>query len=311
MNSKSIKTQYKYYGMWPVAPTPFHENGEVDYEGMERVIDCMVDQQVQGICILANYSEQFLLSDDEREKLTKVCMKKIDGRVKTIVTVSHFASDIVKSRAELAKSLGADIVMMMPPFFGLLKGGQDQIFEQFDLVSSVGLPVMVQDAPALSGVELSVPLLTKMINEIEFLTCFKIESAQASIKIRTLIKNCGSKLEAPFDGEESHSVFSNLEAGISGSMSSALLPEKIAPVIEHYLNGNKEKAEEIYNHILPLINFENRQCGFRATKSVMQEGGVIKSDFCRHPINPLDTETKKLLFNFAKKYDLLTYKWGK
>ena len=74
-------------------------------------------------------------------------------------------------------------------------------------------------------------------------------------------------------------------------------------------NGNN--VEEIYNDILPLINFENRQCGFRGTKTVMKEGGVIKSDFCRHPIKPLDTETKKLLFNFANKYDLLTYKWGK
>mgnify|MGYP006247439965 FL=1 len=108
-----MSTKYKYYGMWPVAPTPFHDNGEVDYEGMERVLDCMVDQKVQGICILANYSEQFLLSDDEREKLTKLCMKKIDGRVKTIVTVSHFATDIVRPRAELAKSLGADIIMML------------------------------------------------------------------------------------------------------------------------------------------------------------------------------------------------------
>ena len=132
-----MSTKYKYYGMWPVAPTPFRDNGEVDYEGMERVLDCMVDQKVQGICILANYSEQFLLSDDEREKLTKLCMKKIDGRVKTIITVSHFATDIVRPRAELAKSLGADIIMMMPPYHGaLLKGNADQIFEQFDEISS-------------------------------------------------------------------------------------------------------------------------------------------------------------------------------
>ena len=310
MNSKSINTQYKYYGMWPVAPTPFHDNGEVDYEGMERVIDCMVDQQVQGICILANYSEQFLLSDDEREKLTKLCMKKIDGRVKSIITVSHFATDIVKTRAQLAKSLDADIIMCLPPYHGQLKANEAQIFEQFDEISKIKIPIMVQDAP-LSGIELTVPLLTKMIQEIEYLTCFKIESPQAASKIKALIKNCESKLEGPFDGEESITVYSDLESGISGSMSSALLPEKISPVIEHYLNGNKEKAEEIYNHILPLINFENRQCGFRGTKTVMKEGGVIKSDFCRHPIKPLDTETRKLLFNFAKKYDLLTYKWGK
>ena len=112
--------KYKYYGMWPVAPTPFHDNGEIDYEGMGRILDCMVDQKVQGICILANYSEQFLLSDEEREKLTKLCMKKIDGRVKTIITVSHFSTDIVRPRANLAKSLGADIIMMMPPYHGSL-----------------------------------------------------------------------------------------------------------------------------------------------------------------------------------------------
>ena len=303
--------KYKYNGMWPVAPTPFHENGEVDYEGMNRVIDCMVDQKVEGICILANYSEQFLISDEEREKLTKLCMKKIDGRVKTIVTVSHFATDIVRPRAELAKSLGADIIMMMPPYHGaLLKGNPDQIFEQFNEISKVGIPIMIQDAP-LSGIELSVPLLTKMINEIENLTCFKIESANAASKIRALIKNCGERLDAPFDGEESITLYADLEAGISGSMSSALLPEKIAPVIDHFWNNEKDKAEEVYNSILPLINFENRQCGFRATKTVMKEGGVIKSDFCRDPIKPLDLDTKNLLLNFAKRYDLLSYNWGK
>ena len=306
-----MNNKYKYQGMWPVAPTPFHENGEDDYEGMDRVIDCMVDQKVEGICILANYSEQFLISDEEREKLTKLCMKKIDGRVKTIVTVSHFATDIVRPRAELAKSLGADIIMMMPPYHGaLLKGNQDQIFEQFNEISKVGIPIMIQDAP-LSGIELTVPLLTKMITEIENLTCFKIESANAASKIRALIKNCSEKLDAPFDGEESITLYADLEAGISGSMSSALLPEKIAPVIDHFWNNEKDKAEEVYNGILPLINFENRQCGFRATKTVMKEGGVIKSDFCRDPIKPLDLDTKNLLLNFAKRYDLLTYKWGK
>ena len=306
-----MNNKYKYHGMWPVAPTPFHESGEVDYEGMDRVIDCMVDQKVEGICILANYSEQFLISDEEREKLTKLCMKKIDGRVKTIVTVSHFATDIVRPRAELAKSLGADIIMMMPPYHGaLLKGNPDQIFEQFNEISKVKIPIMIQDAP-LSGIELSVPLLTKMINEIEYLTCFKIESANAASKIRALIKNCSERLDAPFDGEESITLYADLEAGISGSMSSALLPEKIAPVIDHFWNNEKDKAEQIYNSILPLINFENRQCGFRATKTVMKEGGVIKSDFCRDPIKPLDEDTKNLLLNFAKRYDLLTYKWGK
>ena len=75
-------------------PTPFKPNGEVDKDGMKRVIDCMVDQKVDGICILANYSEQFLLSDEEREILTKLCIEHVAGRVPVITTVSHFSTDI-------------------------------------------------------------------------------------------------------------------------------------------------------------------------------------------------------------------------
>ena len=306
----NLSHQYKYYGMWPVAPTPFHENGEVDYDSMSNILECMIDQQVDGICILANYSEQFLLSDDEREKLTKHCLRKIDGRVNTITTISHFSTDVALSRARLAKSENSTMVMVMPPYNGTMKGNQDQIFKQFEILSSAAIPIMIQDAP-LSGIDLSVTFLTKLISEIEYVKCFKIESAQPSAKIRQLIKNCQDKIDAPFDGEESIGVLSNLHAGISGSMSSALLPDKIRPVVIDFLEGKIDSAEEKYNNILPLINFENKQCGFQATKIAMKEGGVIKSAFCRHPIKILDDHTKDLLISMAKKYDLVSMNWGK
>ena len=306
-----LSSQFKYFGIWPVAPTPFKDNGDVDYEGMKRVIDCIIDQKVDGVCILANFSEQFLLSDEERYKLTKLCLERINGRIKTIVTISHFATNIVVERAKLAKSLGANIVMMMPPYHGaLLKGNQDQTYTQFSAVNNVGIPMMIQDAP-LSGIELPVPFLTKMVNEIENLTCFKIESAQAASKIRQLILNCENNLDAPFDGEESITLLADLYAGITGSMSSALLPDKIRPVIIDFLNGKKNEAGEKYNKILPLINFENRQCGFQATKIIMKEGGVINSAYCRHPIKILDDHTKNLLISIAKDYDLVSMNWGK
>ena len=78
-----------------MAPTPFTDEGKLDLEGMRRVLDCMIDQGVDGICILANFSEQFLLSDEERELITKICLSHVSGRVPVIVTTSHFATDIV------------------------------------------------------------------------------------------------------------------------------------------------------------------------------------------------------------------------
>ena len=78
-----------------------------------------------------------------------------------------------------------------------------------------------------------------------------------------------------------------------------------------YINGKLEKAEEGYNNILPLINYENRQCGFRGAKYIFKEGGIIGSDLCRHPIEPLPDSTKKGLLKLAKNYDLIALNWGK
>ena len=301
----------EFKGCWPVAPTPFKDSGEIDKEGMKRVIDCMVDQKVDGICILANYSEQFLLSDEEREVLTRLCIEHVAGRVPVITTVSHFSTDIAFARAKLVKELGGEMLMMMAPYHGaLMKGTPQQTFEQFAKVGEAGVTIMVQDAP-LSGVDLPVPLLIKMAKEIEMVKCFKIECAQAAAKLRALVNEGGDYIEGPFDGEEGITLFADLEAGATGNMSSAMIPELIRPVVLDFLGGDTKKSEDQYNYILPLINYENRQCGFRGTKVIMKEGGVIKSDFCRHPIPALDENTKKGLIDLVKKYDPIALKWGK
>ena len=301
----------EFKGCWPVAPTPFKPNGEVDKEGMKRVIDCMVDQKVDGICILANYSEQFLLSDEEREILTKLCIEHVAGRVPVITTVSHFSTDIALSRAKLVKALGGEMIMMMAPYHGaLMKGTPQQTFEQFSKVGEANVTIMVQDAP-LSGVDLPVPLLIKMAKEIEMVKCFKIECAQAAAKLRVLIKEGGEVIEGPFDGEEGITLFADLEAGATGNMSSAMIPDLIGPVVMDFLDGKIDKAETQYNNILPLINYENRQCGFRAAKVIMKEGGVIGSDFCRHPIPSLEENTRAGLINLAKRFDPVALNWGK
>lgn len=298
-------------GIWPVAPTPFHADGSLDLEGMGRVLDCLIDQGADGICILANFSEQFLLADAEREILTRHCLEHLAGRVPMIVTISHFATQIAVERARFAKDLGADIVMMMPPYHGaLLKGTQAQTFEQFRAVGEVGIPIMVQDAP-LSGVDLPVPLLVRMAQEIEMVRLFKIECPQAANKLRALIAEGGAAIEAPFDGEEGITLLADLDAGATGSMTSGMIVDQIKPVITRHLAGDVAGATDAYARVAMAINHENRQCGWRSTKAAMVEGGVIKSDFCRHPIDPLHPAIRSRLLDLLKPLDPLVLRWGR
>ncbi len=304
-------TTRPYSGIWPVAPTPLDETGAIDEDGMRRVLDCMIDQGVDGICVLANYSEQFLLSDAERETLTRLCLEHVAGRRPVIVTISHFATDIAVARARQAKDLGAAIVMMMAPYHGaLLKGTPEQTYEQVARVGDVGIPIMLQDAP-LSGVDLPVSLLARMARGIGMLKLFKIECAGTAAKLRALIAEGGDAIEGPFDGEEGITLLADLDAGATGSMTSALIPDRIKPVLTAHLAGDRDTAAEAYARVLPAINHENRQCGFRAAKEAMVEGGVIRSAFCRHPIAPLPPEAREQLMQLIRPLDPVVLRWGR
>lgn len=300
-----------WQGIWPVAPTPFHDDGTLDLEGMKRALDCIIDQGADGICILANFSEQFLISDEEREVLTRLSLEHVAGRVPVIVTISHYATQIAVERARFAKALGAEAVMMMPPYHGaLLKGTAEQTYEQFAAVGAVGIPIMVQDAP-LSGVDLPVSLLVRMAQEIEEVRLFKIECPRAANKLRALIAEGGDAIEAPFDGEEGITLLADLDAGATGSMTSGMIVDRIKPVIELHRAGDIAGANEAYGRVAMAINHENRQCGWQSCKAAMVEGGVIRSEFCRHPIPPLHPAIRSRLIDLLKPLDPLVLTWGK
>ena len=307
-----------YTGVFPIAPTPFTESGDLDLPGMRRVLDCMIDQGVDGICILANYSEQFLLTDEERDTLLDLSLTQVAGRVPVIVTCSHFSTRIAAARARRAVDAGAQMLMLMPPYHGAsLRAHEKGIVEHFAAVAAAavaanGTPVsiMVQDAP-LSGVSLPVPLLARLAHDLPQVRYFKIEVANAAAKLRALIEAGGKAIAGPFDGEESLTLMADLDAGATGTMPSALLPDLIGPVVRAHLAGNRAEAAALYARILPLINFENRQCGLRACKTVMMAGGVIKSDAVRHPQEAMHPATHAGLLELAREVGPLALHWGK
>ncbi|KJS08777.1 MAG: cytochrome C biogenesis protein CcdA [Hoeflea sp. BRH_c9] len=296
----------------PVAPTPFHADGRVDEDGMRRVIDCMIDQGVDAICILANYSEQFLLSDEERLLLMRLSLEHAAGRVPVIVTTSHFSTRIAIERARAAQSMGASMIMMMPPYHGSgLFPAPQGIFEHFEAVNNaISIPVMVQDAP-LSGMTMPVELLARLARELENVSYFKIECPFAADKLAALIEAAGDHIDGPFDGEEAVTLLADLDAGATGTMTSAMFPEQIRPIVTEFRAGNRDAALARWQKCLPLINHENRQCGLRAAKVVFKEGGVIASDYVRHPLKPMSDRTRSRLLQLAGDLDVLALKWGK
>jgi dihydrodipicolinate synthase/N-acetylneuraminate lyase len=302
----------RFRGVFPVVPTTFTETGALDLESQKRCVDFMIDAGSNGLCILANFSEQFVLSDDERELLTQTMLEHVAGRVPVIVTTTHFSSLVCAARSKQAQDLGASMVMVMPPYHGAtFRVSEPQIHGFYHAVSdAITIPIMVQDAPA-SGTVLSAAFLARMAQEIEQVSYFKIETAGAASKLRELIRLGGAAIEGPWDGEEAITLLPDLDAGATGAMTGGGFPDGIRKIVDAYAAGRREEAVQAYQEWLPLINYENRQCGLLAAKALMKEGGVIACEAPRHPLPGMHPDTRAGLIETAKRLDPLVLRWGK
>lgn len=301
-----------YRGVFPVVPTIFDDSGQLDLQGQKRAVDFMIDAGSDGLCILANFSEQFVLSDNEREILMQTMLEHVAGRVPVIVTTTHFATQICAERSRRAQDAGASMVMIMPPYHGAtIRVSEHGIYDFFKTVSdAIGIPIMIQDAP-VAGTPLSAAFLARMARDIPNVAYFKIEVPGAASKLRDLLALGGDAIEGPWDGEEAITLMADLDAGATGAMTGGAYPDGIRQIIDPYLAGRREEALTAYERWLPLINYENRQCGLIACKALMKEGGVIRSEAVRHPLQPLHPETRRGLMEIARRLDPIVLRWGR
>ena len=303
--------QPHYRGIFPVVPTTFAENGALDLESQKRAVDFMIDAGSDGLCILANFSEQFALADDERDLLTRTVLEHVAGRVPVIVTTTHYSSQVSAARSRRAQELGASMVMLMPPYHGAtFRVPEPAIYEFYARVSAaIDIPIMIQDAPA-AGTLLSAPFLARLAKEIEHVAYFKIETPGAANKLRELIRLGGDAVIGPWDGEEGITLLADLNAGATGSMTGGGFPDGIRPIIVAHQEGRFDDAFALYQQWLPLINHENRQAGLLATKALMKEGGVIACEAPRHPLPPMQPQTRAELIAIARRLDPLVLRWA-
>ena len=299
-------------GVVPVVPTIFRDDETVDLDGTVRVVDYLIDAGVDGVCLLANYSEQFSLTDAEREEIGRRLLGHIAGRLPVIVTTSHYSARVAAARSRAAQELGASIVMVMPPFFGAtMTVPGPGVIEYFRRVAdAIDIPIMVQDAP-LSATPLPAGLLVDLVQQVPQVQYAKIEVPGAADKLNALVSALGDRLPGPFDGEESVTLIPDLDAGATGTMPSSMVPGELGQIVRAHAAGDRATAVRAWEDLLPLIHFENRQCGLRAQKILLAEGGIIGSDRTRAPLRPVSPRTRRGLIELAQQRDPLILRWGR
>jgi len=274
-------------GVIPVLPMPFDEDGEIEVAELRRVTEFLLGQPVRAIAF-GFASEVSRLTDVERDLALRVVADAVRGAVPVVATIQAQSTLALLRRAEAALENGATMLMVTPPAGGPF--APDDVVAHFDALDRrTGTPTIIQDAPALSGVETSVAVLARLATEVPGVVAVKIEAAPTAPKVSALVEALGSSASV-LGGAGGLDLVNELERGASGVMPGAAFPELFARVIEHHRAGRRDDARALLNRMLPLLLLGTRghDTYCHVQKAILVRRGVLHHVRTRPPSQPLD-----------------------
>lgn len=274
---------YMFKGVCPVINVPFSENEEIDFEGLESIIEFSLKQGVKSLCIFAFNSEPHKMTAEEKKRTISFFLEKVNKRAETLVGLIDNSIKAVSELGLTAKAGGADAVILYPPALSTPSGGN--LLNYFKTIAdTVGLPVMIQDNPRSTGVTMSTEFLLEAFNTIESFNYLKVECPIATRKMKELTKLTDGKLKC-YSGNGGIFAIDAFLSGAWGIMPGITIANKFIRLYDLMENGEVSKARDLFEKILPFVWFEDQSMEFYISceKEILKRKGVIKNAAARKP----------------------------
>jgi 4-hydroxy-tetrahydrodipicolinate synthase len=270
-------------GCIPIVLTPFLDDGQVDEDGLARQVEDLIAQGVHGLAALAIASEGYKLHDHERARVTEIVIQTAAGRVPVVISADHSGTDVAVERARLAVEAGADAVMVLPPYF--IKPDAESLGRYYRRLAALGLPIIVQDAPQLTGVTMSAPFLAGIHQQHPTISHVKLEGTPAGPKTSDLLALSGGSLGV-LAGWGGLSFWDGLERGACGCMSAPNFGPALARVYDRFTAGDQAAAWAQFNASVPFIawSMQSVDLSVWAAKETYRRRGIFKSAHQRDPV---------------------------
>jgi 4-hydroxy-tetrahydrodipicolinate synthase len=274
-------------GIYPIALTTFNEQYEIDEHSQLALINYLIDCGIHGLAIFGNASEGYALSESEKTRLMPLIIKEVRQRVPVFVSTGHTGTHVAVQLSKAAEEAGADGLMILPPYF--LKPSAEDLFGYYRAISdAVSIPIMIQDAPLLTQVNIGAAQMARMAKECANVKLTKVEAPPTAMKVTEVKQACGDSLVI-FGGLNGHFFLEELQRGARGTMPGSDMMPMFVKVWNLYEAGKTQEARAVFNQALPLIRFELQPgLGVSAMKHNLKAAGVIKHTTVRPPTRALD-----------------------
>ncbi len=276
-------------GIVPILATTFHPDGSLDLDSQVKLLHHLIAQGAHGLGLFGNASEGYTLSSEERVSLLRLIRGEAP-KIPLVVSAGHTGTDTAVALSKEAADLGADALMILPPYF--LKTDGDGLMHYFDAISrGAGIPIMVQDAPLLTQVAMPPALLARMAREIEQVKYVKVEAPPTAPKVSAVVEAAGPGMVV-FGGLNAQFMIEEMDRGAQGTMPGSDLIADLVSIWDHLRSKDRTAAWSIFTRILPLLRFELQPgMGVSAMKHNLVSKGIIASVRVRHPTASLDARS--------------------
>lgn len=282
-------------GVYIISATPFTETGELDLASADSLVEFYLEKGVTGMTILGMMGEAPKLAPDESVTFLQHMLNRVGNRVPVIVGVSSPGLDNMARLCNAAMDAGAGGVMIAPA------GGlttEDKLYSYFAHVfEKLGpdIPVCYQDFPMTTGVNISTQLFNRLVVDFPQLVMLKHEDWPGLNKltaVRKLETETNTRRVSILTGNGGLFLPMELERGADGAMTGFAYPEMLVSVVELYRDGERQKANDVFDAYLPLVRHEQQLgAGLAIRKEILRRRGAITSTATRAPgprLSPAD-----------------------
>ncbi len=273
-------------GVYAIMPTPFREDGSIEYAGIDRLVDFELGAGVHGLTILGILGEAHKLTEEERGRVIDAYVKRVNGRIPVVVGTSAPATDLAIQYGRQAKDLGATALMVAPP---TNLRGLDAVREYYRRVhDATTLPIVVQDEPVFSGVIMPAAFLASITDALPRARTIKLEELPSPVKASQVLAAAKQPVGV-YGGMGGVYFYEELLRGAVGTMTGFAFPEILVGIYAGFTAGDRAGARDLFYRFLPLIRYEGQPViGLAIRKELLRRRGVIASTTIRHPGPVLD-----------------------
>ncbi len=272
-------------GICPIIAAPFTDKGQVDYDSLANLVRVLVTGGCHAVTLFGIAGEYYKLSDEEALRMARVTTdtcRKYGGT--SIISVTQHAAELAVERARAYEDLGADCLMVLPPFF--LKPGAAALYEHMKAIAqAVRIPVMAQYAPEQTGVAIQPEIFARLNRECPNIRYYKIECKPAGGYVSSLLPQLREDARI-FVGNAGYQFIECFDRGASGAMPGCSMFDLYLKMYDQYTAGDREAAMETHSrYILPILNHirQNVEMIIAYEKRILYRRGIIASPYCRKP----------------------------